>query len=127
MRVFRRNDLFERRVGVRGEAEHVGQDFAFRETPRAGVDRGLVNAGVDQVFGVFGIEDRIVVFVAQADGVAAQDSVGDRMKRPLNAAHVLTEQRFDASEHFARGAVGERDGMIRPARPRPRSTARRDK
>src|SRR5262245_22893380 len=42
--------------------------------------------------------------------MAAQDAVGDRMKRPApDAAHVLAEQRFDASEHFARGAVGERD------------------
>src|SRR5215813_9367477 len=32
------------------------------------------------------------------------------MKRPApDAAHVLAEQRFDAAEHFTRGAVGERD------------------
>ena len=117
VRVFRRDDLFERRVGVRGEAEHIGQDFAFRKTPRASVNRGLVNTGVKQIFGVFGIEDRIVVLVAQADGVAAQDAIGDRMKGSApDAAHVLTEQRFDASEHFTRGAVGERDEHDPPGR-----------
>ena len=73
------------------------------------VDRGLVDADVDQVASVLAVEDRVTWVETDAHRVTAKHQIRDAVKRPApNAVNVLAAgQSLDTSEHLPCGAIGK--------------------
>jgi hypothetical protein len=104
------DDVGDGSVGVVGETDDVAHHRWFREAARARVDGGLVDASVDEVGGVLGVEDREVGGVAERLRVPAQKPVAHRVERPApHAPHFRPDQPLHAPHHLARRAVGEGD------------------
>src|SRR5689334_12496964 len=110
VRVARDDAVAYRQIAVVGVADDVCDDFGLGEAARFRVNAGVLYRRLDEVLGVFGVEDGEVRQVVERLGVAAQYAVGDGMKGAApDLARVGLQQRLDAVEHLARRLVGEGD------------------
>ena len=96
------------RRGVDREADDLLDHLGLREAVRSPISPDLVDGQPDQLPRVFGIENGVVVAIAEADGMASQKAIPDRVKGPSpDAARISRQEPLDALQHLPRGPIGE--------------------
>ena len=91
------------------QADDLGNRLFTREAANFFVQSKAGADQIDRILGVGPVQNREGIGKPEQGGVASQDGIGKRMKRP--AGHLITaaaHEGLGALNHFFRGASGER-------------------
>ena len=107
------------RFRVDGEADHLPHHLSPREFFALGINTGLGDAGVDELTGVFTVQDGKIPFIPEMVRIGPEGQVGAVVKRAApETADLPADEGFHTREHRAGGLVrkcGEEDPFRRDA------------